>query len=282
MAVKLKTFGLTIFCIFIYGCSVEDNVVDSSIIEITSFSEADFSALDSETLIVFDIDGVLTIPNASTGMYLENREKWGNIINEYKVKHPHFSQNTDYYFSILYKHQEEMVLEPIIYDILRNLKNKNISTIACSTWPNGPMGSIQNMSAQRYTVLKDLGIKFDWSYLKIKLDLVSDLKDKKPVFSNGIICTDGVRKGVALLSLFAQTKYYPKTIVFFDDHLEKIKDVQDMCHKNKIKFYGYHYKKPISSKWNEDLVRFKIENLIQKETWFKNDEEALCHFKNQK
>ncbi|WP_164503865.1 DUF2608 domain-containing protein [Rickettsiales endosymbiont of Stachyamoeba lipophora] len=250
--------------------------------KITSFLEVDYNILENDTLVVFDVDDVLTVPNATTGMYGEYKNKWGEIINEYKRKSPDFSKNLEYYLSILYSQQEEIILDPSIYKVLHSLKLKNIPTIACSSWKTGKFGIIENMAEHRYKVLKDLNIMFDWSYYNIKLNLLVDGTDKKPAFSKGVICTDGANKGGVLLAFFNQIKYKPKNLIFFDDSLKNMNDVKNMCEKNNINFIGYHYIKSIPSNWNEKLVRFKIENLIKHNIWYKNDEIALFHFKKNK
>jgi hypothetical protein len=284
LTINRKILFIIVFLLF--GCEYPQKNI-SEIKNITALSQADFHSLDKQTLVVFDVDEVLTAPNASSGMFTTHRNEYGNLIKEFKKKYPKYASDYEMYSSIIFKSQQEVIIDKDTLSLLKNLKSKNIKTIACSTWPSGPQGVIPNMASHRYDVLRALKITFDWSfsndvfYLNQKLyPKTNNEKVKKPLYYKGVICTDGEDKGMSLLRFFRHKKYYPKTIIFFDDSLNKIKDVQQMCKENNINFYGYHYTNRLDTHWNETLVRFKIKKLIEDKTWFKNDEQALKAFKD--
>ena len=279
-----------LFVIFILLCGCEHSQKSiSEIKSITELSQVNLESLDKQTLVVFDVDEVLTAPNASSGMFTTHRNEYGNLIKEFKASYPEYLSDYEMYSSIIFKHQQEVIIDKDALEILKNLRDRNIHTIACSTWPSGKQGLIKSMASHRYDVLKELTIKFDWSFsddiFYLKKNHSQATKSQKinnPIYYKGIICTDGEDKGAALLLFFRHTKYRPKTIIFFDDSLKKIKDVQQMCKENNINFYGYHYTHRLDTRWNEELVRFKIKTLIENKIWFKNDEDALKAFESSK
>lgn len=280
-----------LLCVFLFLCGC--NIVpvhdlkeqDYAVKSITQLSDIDLNHLDSKTLIVFDVDGVLTLPNATTGMFTTYQKEYGDIIKDLQNTYPDYKNNYDLYCSIIFKGQEEMIIDPNLEKILNHLKKQGIKTIACSAWPSGPQGLIQSQAEHRYSVLKNLNIVFDWSFPDVIFKLKEEQGPRKkyqPVYYRGIICADGQDKGSSLLDFFQKIHFMPKKIIFIDDSLKKIDEVRQMCEKNNIHFVGYHYTRilPTNKRWKPDLVRFKLERLIREKKWFKNDEEALKAFKN--
>lgn len=168
-----------LFVIFLLLCGCDkpkENI--SEIKNITKLSQADLSDLNKETLVVFDVDEVLIAPNASSGMFTTHRNEYGNLIKEFKNSYPKYASEYEMYSSIIFNSQEELIIDKDTLTILDNLRDRDIKTIACSTWPSGSQGLIKSMASHRYDVLKELKIKFDWSFPNDIFYLISEDSQK--------------------------------------------------------------------------------------------------------
>ncbi len=234
---------------------------------IHSFNEVDFNAIESRSLVIFDVDETLIQP---TDTYL---------INEHSSKAEHFRKlliqrhsevkDWDTIASFMLEQAHRPLLEPAIVQKIQGLQKRNILVIACTAMNVGAYGRIRNLETWRYEQLKSLGFEGDYVDTELRLNGFK----RNPGFYKGVLSTDLEPKGPVIGAFLDQNEMRPAKIVLFDDDLDFLKSVQTECRKRGIAFQGYQYKGAKTKSWNEPLIDFQIEFLIKNKRWL-SDEQA--------
>lgn len=235
--------------------------VQHPILEIYSFAEGvAFHDIQPDTLVIFDVDQTLIQP-VDTYPANENSPEAEQFRNALVQRYP----KTDWVklASIMLKQAERPLVESRIIEQIKQLQARGVNIIACTSMNTGAYGVIPLMEEWRYNHLKSLG--FEGSFADTVLPL--NINGKKPVLYKGIFATDTVPKGIALGALFDELDYQPKKIVFFDDSLEYIVSVSQMCKGRGIEFFGYIYKGARSVLWNENVAATQAQILMVGQQW---------------
>jgi hypothetical protein len=85
-------------------------------------------------------------------------------------------------------------------------------------------------------MLRSLDINFTWPQ-PIEKILWSD----NAGCQEGVIASKRTAKGVILSRFLDRAQFKPRTVVFIDDSMENIKDVEQSCKATGIRFYGFHF-----------------------------------------
>jgi len=221
----------------------------STITEIDSLKQASsvLDAADNDTLVVFDIDETLTLPDIRFQKLFIASEAGKHFWDEL-VKHKDSQKDPEKYLElitskIIAKTPNQLV-EPITVDIIRKLQAKGVKVIALTDAPVSSYGIDPSVPKSRWQNLNFVGIDFSASFSQETIELTS-LTSKKglhPLYYKGIILTDMISKGECLIAFLDSIKWTPKKIIFFDDKAKKVESVRDEVEKRKIPFKGYIYK----------------------------------------
>jgi len=219
----------------------------NSIQEIYSFTTVTkiLELVNKDTLIIFDVDDVLIIPNSDNDFKHPCRAQlWQDLKNRLSTEKIEILQS-----SVMSTIKRNLV-EPRIVQAFAYLQSQHIPTIALTAMGTGRFGIIKKMEDIRIKELNDVGISFlpstplKGEKLAAELEntnmICSDCKGV-PMLKSGIIFTAGVDKGVVLDYMFSKYNYYPKTIVFVDDSINNLESLRKLCIKLKIDFHGFHY-----------------------------------------
>jgi Protein of unknown function (DUF2608) len=253
----LSFLVICFFCVQINGYTIS---------MIQSFNEFDFSNLDSDTLVLFDVDETLIQPvdNYKINQWTEPaKELLLRLVEQYA------SANWDHIHAILFEKVEYLLTEPHIIKIIQELQAKKVPVIALTAMRTGQLGPIVK-EEWRYHHLKSLGFEGNWSEHIIPFEPL----DGKPIFYKGILCTDMTQKGPVLGAFLDTIQWYPKKVIFFDDLKHYVESVADECQKRGFIFEGYVYLGALEKEWNHQLVEFQLTHLINYYEWI-NDEMAL-------
>lgn len=268
-SMKTLNFIKSIFLFFVAFavCACQQQKQTQTIEPIHSFNEVDFSAIELDSLVIFDVDETLTQP---TDTYLINEHSPQAKAFKKRLfqQHPEV-KDWNVLASIMLLEAPRPLIEPMIVKKIQELKTRGIPVIACTGINTGPYGSLQSLEEWRYNHLKSLG--FQGSYG----DLIFKVKglERNPVFYKGILATDLALKGPVLGAFLDQVKLNPHKIVMFDDHLHFLESVQKECKKRGIAFQGYQYQGAHTKPWDEALIQFQADYLIKNKKWI-NDEEV--------
>lgn len=247
------------------------NNVSKNIIETDSLEEI-FNYLTPDTAIFFDLDNTLLEPCQHFGSV-----QWG-----------------EYYINKLLKdgeppHRAEEIAQGLWSKYLPNAPLRLIEpkapTIFSQLQAQGCMifGLTARYPAESiYThpQLEKLGFAFERKYNDRNLDL-----EFPAVFEKGVIFSSTLnKKSKSLISLLEQIDYRPKKIIFIDDKLSHVEDLEIALGQANIDYLGIRYAKadPRVNSFDWEIAEFQM----QKFPHFISDEEAielllnLVHSKN--
>ncbi|MDP4155670.1 MAG: DUF2608 domain-containing protein, partial [Bacillota bacterium] len=256
---KKLNFIKSVFLLFISFsiCACQQQEKTQPIEPIHSFNDVDFSTIEPNTLVVFDVDETLTQP---TDTYLINEHSPQAEAFKKKLfqQHPEV-KDWNGLASIMLQEAPRPLIEPVVVQKIKELEARGILVIACTGMNTGPYGSLPTLEEWRYKHLKSLG--FQGSYG----DLIFKVKglEQNPVFYKGILATDTELKGPILGAFLDQVRLTPHKIVMFDDHLHFLESVQRECEKRGIAFHGYQYQGAHAKPWDEALIQFQADYLIR-------------------
>lgn len=205
----------------------------SRIIESSSIRDILEYAQDAKTLIVFDLDNTLVYPAQDVGsdpwfFHLLNEKIASGLTREEAL-----AIVLPMYFEV-YNHITLSPVEPDSTTILATLQNNGIPTVALTT------RSLPLVERTKIH-LKETGFNFSACNTFAK-DLTIQLV-KPAVLTDGIIFCNDNNKGQTLLKILQACNYKPETIVFIDDKLNHLFDVEKECLLNNIQFIGIRYGK---------------------------------------
>jgi len=253
--------------------------------EIKSLKEIfSLNNLNSDSLIVFDVDQVLIDPIdrilSRKGETLK-KSLLEELGQRYGIEKGHEI------YSILVHTRKVRLVEEETPDLIRGLIEQNKKVIALTKFPTGPFGCIPSVEAWRETQLKALGIDFSASFKahpRIAFPkLQSSLYPALPVFQSGILYTGGggltpaqLSKGEVLKAFLSHLDWKPSHLIMVDDVESNVEDVEQACHELGISSEGYHYTYVLNleDKIDEALARFQFNFLDQHRVWL-SDQEAL-------
>ncbi len=154
--------------------------------------------------------------------------------------------------------------------VLDKLK-KSYPVYGLTAMDSGRCGKIDSMEQWRSDELQGLGVVFTQN--KIIQELKADAGYKvDPVFYDGIFFTGKASKGDTI-KLFDEALSV-KFIVFIDDRLDHIQNVEEFCKHNDIGFLGIHFTgaKFVSGTYDSELAAFQKQYLIEHGKWLEDDE----------
>ena len=230
--------------------------------------ESSIKNLDTDTLVIFDVDHVLIMP---TDEYSLNRNPYRRQLwQDLKLR----SSEEDFKFlrSIAVSSAKWRLVDPNIITILSDLNNKNIPTVALTSLATGKFRIVEKMEDLRIKELQSVEIDFT-NLTPFQGELsINELKNIHgiPMLKAGIILTAEVDKAKVLEYILRQKNYYPKKVVFIDDQLNNLESLEKLCAKLKIKFEGFHYTAVslmTTSVVDEQLEKLRFEILEKEHRW---------------
>lgn len=221
----------------------------STITEIDSFKQASavLDAADNDTLVVFDIDETLTLPDIRFQKWFIANEAGKHFWDEL-VKHKDTQKDPEKYLELIISKigvkTPNKLVEPITVDIIRKLQAKGVKVIALTDAPVSSYGIDPSVPKLRWQNLNLVEIDFSASFPQetIELSTLTSKKGLHPLYYKGILLTDMVSKGACLVAFLDTIGWTPKKIIFFDDKAKKVESVRDELKKRNIPFQGYIYK----------------------------------------
>ncbi len=209
--------------IFILFC----NFLFAQVIEIKNIS--DTNDLDKYNLVIFDLDNTILEP-----VQLLGSDQWFcNRLKKYENDGLDAKKALDKTLLEWYEIQsvtQVKLVENEIKNLIENLQNKKIKIMGLTTRNvDFAFASIKQLDALDIDLCKTAPYKKNLFF------------ENGLVFKKGILFADGKNKGMVLKCFFKKIGFFPKSIVFIDDKLKHVLDVEDFCKTYKIKFLGYRY-----------------------------------------
>lgn len=253
------------------------------------------------TLVIFDIDDVLIMPNEDNDFRHPYRAQlWQELQNKLLPDNDKIEILQSNIISTI----KWQLIEPTILKMFNYLHDYNIPAIGLTAMGTGNFGIIEKKEDFRITGLKSVGLSFASLTPLEGQEVVTQLSNANminknrytrtglPMLKEGIIFTAGVDKGTILEYMLDKHGYYPETIIFVDDLFINIESIHKISLKLIVNFYGFHYKGmsfmplPNINPKSEEL-RFKIlerecrwfscQELIDKQNLQSRDSSLIAH-----
>lgn len=260
-------------CAFAVNC-LQAEVTITPISNIAEIANA-LETAEEDTLVVFDVDRTLVImgdqalKGGKSG--LKKRLRTYPAYQELSLEE---QQNL---MSIVILKANHTIIENESLNLIRELQNRNIKTIFCTTLETGSFGIIPDMVQWRIDSLKHLGLDFSPSFAEIPEIVFFPGENNTPVFKDGALISGKRDKGEMLRLFFERINWTPKKIVMIDDLPLQIESVRKEFENSSIEvtcfLYNYIVEFLKDQVVDETLVDFQLQSLIYNHVWY-TDEEA--------
>lgn len=225
--------------------------------------------LEKDTLIVFDIDGVILCPKDK---YLShsNREERHKFLNY--IKESHGLERKKDIFGLIISQMEYKLIEPNLVKYFWFLKFNGSDIIALTSM--GPNNPYFDQEQDRVDTLKDKGFLFDERYQGI---IKIDEQDRpQPKAIEGVIFARGYEKGLVLKAYLDQQKANYRKVVVIDDISKNLDSIEEYC-KDKIDdiiLIEYKYDEAAEQKPMEEISRLQKYFITSHSIWL-SDKQAI-------
>lgn len=219
---------------------------------------------DKRTVIMFDLDDVITIPEDEYNITFPERKQHMKYLekryNELEIKNFH---------SIILKDRRIKLVDQKIPEIFDYIEKNNIKAMAVTKCFTHKYGKLDDAHNWRIKELQSIGIDFSKTSplkgtYKIKdITPINGRPSSIPMYQDGIVFTARADKGMILERIFAHFKYYPKRILFIDDKFKNLASIEKLSKKYNIKFDGIiinksHKMQRPKLDSRKEAIRFKI------------------------
>lgn len=213
------------FIIVFYLLACFQISLQAEIIEVLNLSEAnqEFAHLDNNSLVLFDVDYTLLIPNDAIlrpcGQKLVKKLIKEILENPSMV--PSGKYPDGFLFSQTLLQAESSLVDEQFLPLIKCLQDKKIRTIALTAAPAGKLGAIESMADWRIDELKKMGFNFFSAFPEIQFLEFPKKADKEfhPMFKSGILFSSKHPKGDVLKQFLTTICWIPSKIVLIDDRL---------------------------------------------------------------
>lgn len=188
--------------------------------------------LDSNTLIVFDIDNTIIEPAQSLGS-----DQWAwNRLKDLKTKglpEPEAVRQVSSEWQQIHTITKVKTLEENTPKLIKYLQVHHYPMMALTT----------RRPAYAQVTLRELhDVNIDFKTTSMNTHNHKFPTEKNIIYKEGILfITIEYRKGTVLKEFLQNNEYFPKKIIFVDDKLAHVKDVADACEQLDIDFVGIRY-----------------------------------------
>ena len=245
--------------------------------KIHSFGQASevLASVDHGTLVLFDVDATITVPGSPM--------LWANVIKIhgqwleqlYDEVFKKSARSKEYLQSIWQDQEIPKLVESDIVHIIANLQERQVPVFALTAIMTGSYYSIPSLPEWRYAKLKQVTIDFKHEDFSDHIFTNLPMYDEQyPLFYKGILFSTVVSKGDVLGAFLDRIEWEPTLVIFFDDNLMRVQEVESEMNKRKIPFIGYHYHgiECLTDKLNKEIAAFQLNYLVQYERWIMEDE----------
>lgn len=205
--------------------------IKSAIIECNSIAKVLDYVHDESTLVVFDLDNTLVHPNQELG-----GDQWVHYMIKQKLAEGYSESDAlKATLALYYKVQEFINLypvEPETIAVLDILAQKKVPAIALTS---------RSLPIMHRTLeqLKQANVSFNCMQVSNK-DLKFEM-EYPAVVSRGIVFCSDNPKGKALFRFIELCSISPSAIIFVDDKMSHVMNVEQECLKRQVNFVGMRY-----------------------------------------
>ncbi|NGX52802.1 MAG: hypothetical protein KR126chlam5_01107 [Candidatus Anoxychlamydiales bacterium] len=200
----------------------------SQILEVKNIKEIT-TYLNKYELLLFDLDNTIMEPIQELGS-----DQWF-FHQMKKYENSGLDKNQALEKTLIDWHEIQAItkvklVEKDIKNILENLQMKNTLVMGLTTRDSDfSLAAIKQLDS----------LKIDFSKTAPKKETF--YFENGVLYKKGILFAKGIEKGRVLDQFLKKINFKPKSVVFIDDKLNHLDDVEKFCKKSKIKFLGLRY-----------------------------------------
>lgn len=221
------------------------------IVEVNHFHEiTDY--VQHSSLVILDIDDTLLIPEQTLGNDAWFIDRTKDLIENKGMKKEVAFQKTIWEWEAIRKITKVQIVEKNTDAIIQHLQKNNIAIMGLTT---------QGICMSEIT---------PWQLLSLNIDLNKTSPYKNDyyfragqgvLYTQGILFTSGTKKGKALLSLLKHINFRPDHVVFINDKLTHLQDVEESLEDENIKYTGlrYSYSDERVANYSREIANIQME-----------------------
>jgi uncharacterized protein DUF2608 len=227
--------------------------------------EEEIHRLDANSLVLFDVDATLIVPNDAI-LKPKGKALFKELIKGYPDR--------DLFREIRMKASHSLV-DPCSIPFVHELQRRNIPVIAFTAAPAKVRGSV-HPGDWRVDELKGYGFDFSPSFPGCTvLELVKHPNEPHlPFYKSGVLYSSLHPKGDILLQFLQRLGWHPNKIIFIDDELDFVRSVVESLDTLEIPCLGIHYTAANAAPCHLDLeqARFQINYFVEHDSWLGDEE----------
>lgn len=216
-------------------------------ITITKIKEIEKHLRDpKETLVIFDIDYVLTHPNEAAFQFPNFAYHMAFIRETFLNLTP--LQRDIFANLMVFDACGTSLVEKEAPKFIQHLQKKGFKTLALTATLTSQLQELA-LKEERYNNLKQLGIDFNSSFSdldELTFDMLEPNRKTYPSFYKGILFSNGEnqinQKGPALKAFLEHLNMHPKSILMVDDRAPNLEGIINSFIEEPIEVKGFLYK----------------------------------------
>lgn len=220
---KLVAHDLQVLC--------NSDEFSSIIIESKSIKDVLDYVKDQRTLVVFDLDNTLFYPKQDLG-----GDAWfSHLVKQKTSGGMSYEDAITAVLPVFFDVQNRLSLYPVEDEtpfVLATLLEQKIVSLGLTS---RSLPLMQRTHAQ----LKEAGLQLTYTPI-FDRDVSFDF-NRPARLNHGIMFCNNVNKGTVLVHVLHECDFKPTTVIFVDDRLNHLLEVQKECLENKMHFVGIRY-----------------------------------------
>lgn len=278
--VLIKSFvSSLIIATALFSAPLQANIQQVSSLKVL---EDQIKRLESDTLVIFDVDEVLFTDHDAILKPIGDPLKI-QIFNEHyaKARSEREREKITHVLSLPLTMAKKELVESSIPAIIQQLQKRSIKVIALTSCPTKPFGIIKNFEAWRLNHLEEFGIDFSGSFPhldRLALEKLSSNYSSSPVYYRGVLFAEGFSKADVLQAFLNAAHFKPKKVIFIDDMYCHLQQMEIKLKRLGIPYQGYYYvkvQKDSANDLNEEVARFQFDYLFEHQQWLSDQEAAM-------
>ena len=255
---------LILICIFSINSLIAGEIITTSDFGLI---EKVAHQLDENSLLLFDVDATLIVPNDAL-LKPKGKALFEQLIASYTDR--------DLFREIRMRAPHSLV-DDRSTELVQHLQQNNIPVIAFTAAPSTVRG-VEEPGLWRVDELKRYGFDFSPAFPHINfVELPKKASQQHfPLYKSGVLYSSFHSKGDILVVFLQEIGLKPKKVVFVDDELKHVQSVVTALDQQGIPCIGIHYTaaNEVSCVLNEEQARFQINYFVQHDIWLGDKESS--------
>lgn len=232
-----------------------------------AYIENEIEKLDSDSLVLFDVDATLIVPYDAI-LKPKGKKLFKKLVSGYTER--------DLFREIRMKAPHALVDNRCI-NLVPKLHENKIPVIAFTAAPSDVSG-YEEPGVWRVEELQKYGFDFSPAFPNLNLLELPKHADQEhfPLYKSGVLYSSFHSKGDILIDFLQKLNWIPKKIVFIDDELEHVQSVVTSLDNHGIPCIGFHYTaaNDLPCDLNLEQALFQIDYFVERDIWLSDEESS--------